>query len=205
MHLFGHHHAAPGSPRVLHPALSLPPPATTSAHPSTEQLGADRLDRAQFAFVQQAFRGLGFGRITQVLSDHQRHARLVGGCNHVPALLHGNRHGFLAYDVFAGFGGCDGQRRMGVVRGADVDGLDVGLAQHLFHVQVDGVGVDAGFPGKLLGERLNEVTNGVELHPIGTFQVGGQVCAGNTAGPYDADFEWIGHWFSLSPCGFLFG
>ena len=99
--------------------------------------------------------------------------------------------GFSQMTCLPGFGGGDGQRRVGVVCRADVDGIDVGLAQHLVYVQVDGV--DAGFPGKLLGERLNEVANGVELHAIGTFQVGGQVCASNTSGPYDADFEWIGH------------
>ena len=135
----------------------------------------------QFAFVQQAFCSLGFRRVTQVLSDHQGDSRLVGGVNHVPALLHGNRHGLLDDDMFAGFGGGDGQRRVGVVGGADVDRLDVGIAQHFVDIQVDGV--DAGFFRKLLGKRFNEVANGVELNPIGTFEVRGQVCAGMPPAP----------------------
>ena len=74
-----------------------------------------------------------------MLGDHEDHARLVGRVDHVPATLQRGRHRLLDDRMFARSGGGHGQRRVRVVRGADVHRFDVRFAQHFVDIQVDGL------------------------------------------------------------------
>ena len=46
-----------------------------------------RLNPAELAFLKEALRRPGFGRMAQVLGDHQRHPGFVGSVDHRPALV----------------------------------------------------------------------------------------------------------------------
>ena len=156
----------------------------------------DRLDLAQRAAVDEALRRGGVPRVAQVLRNHQGHARAVGGPDHVPAFLYRVRHGFLDQHVFAGLCGGDGLRRMQIVPGADIDGIDVGPAQHVIEVQVDVI--DAGPLGVVPCRGFDHIAHGCQLHPIRMLQVRGHVPVGNSSGAHQTHLEWSGHDPSVS-------
>ena len=161
-------------------------------------MGLDRLDRAQRAFIEHALHGFRLQRMPQVLGDHQRHARLVGGFDHLPAFVERDRHGLLGDRVLARFGRGDGQRRVRVVRRADIHGIDVRLAQHFPEVRVDRIDP---VPLPELGYGiLDDIACGSELYLVWKLLVRGQVTAGNASRPDQTHFEWLGHgsWVSLA-------
>ena len=127
----------------------------------------------------------------QVLSDHQRHPRLVGGVDHLPAFVERDRHRLLGNRVLARLGRGDGEGRVGVVGRADVHGIDVRLAQHLPEVRVDRVDL---VPLPELGYGiLDDIACGRELYLVWKLLIGGQVTAGNASRPNQAHFKWLGH------------
>ena len=81
MHAGDHQHAA-ATLAVVHPVTF--PGATVAA---SHQVRTNGVNLAQPAVVDSTFRRLGFGRVTQVLGDHQLHPGVVGRGNHVPATL----------------------------------------------------------------------------------------------------------------------
>ena len=156
----------------------------------------DRLDLTQSAAIDEALGCGGVTRVTQVLRDHQGRARAVGGPDHVPAFLYRVRHGFLDQHVFAGLCGGDGLRRMQIVPGADIDGIDVGPAQHVVEVQVDVI--DAGPLGVVPCRGFDHVAHGRQAHPVRMLQVRGHVPVGNASGADQTHLEWSGHDPSVS-------
>ena len=171
--------------------------------PARRGLVSNRLDLAQLALVDEAFRRRRIARVAQMLRDHQGHPRLIGRVDHVPAFLHGVRHGFLDQHVFAGPCRGDSLRRMQVVAGADIDGIDVGPAQHVVQVQVDVI--DAGSFGVVPYCRFDDIARGRETHAIRILQVRGQVPIGNSSGAHQTHLEWFGHDPSVSPCALVGG
>ena len=93
--------------------------------------------------------------------------------------------------MLAGLRGGDGVGRVLRVAGADVHRIDVGIAEHVVEVRVDGV--DAGVLRIRLGEGLDHVADRDHVYPVGMLQVRGHVCPCDASGAYHADFQWFGH------------
>ena len=93
--------------------------------------------------------------------------------------------------MFAGFSDGDSLGRMQVMTSANIYRINVGFAQHLVEVQINGI--DARFPCVLLCERFNDVAYRCELHPIGMLQVSGHMSIGDASGANKTDFQWFGY------------
>ena len=80
---------------------------------------------------------------------------------------------------------------MRVVRGADVDRFDVGVAQHVMDIQVDGV--DTCPSGVVSGGVFDDIAYGHQPDLVAMIEEGGQVSTGDAARADQADLQWFGH------------
>ena len=155
------------------------------AHPASRRathchVCANRLDLSELALVDEPFHRRGFARMTQLMRDHQGHSRLVGGFDHVAATLQRVRHRLLDEDMLAGLHRGDGAWHVCRVIRADVHRFDIGVAEHVVQIRVDGV--DARVFRIVPRERLHHVAYGCETHPVGMREVGGHVISCDAAG-----------------------
>ena len=94
-------------------------------------------------------------------------------------------HRLLDERMLARRSGSDGLRPVLVVTAADVDRIEVNLAQHLLVVGVDGF--DAGFLRIRVGRRFDDVAHGNKPHPIRIIEVRGHVGVGYPPSPDQSD------------------
>ena len=172
-------------------AVGHPVPGGFRAHDTDDRVGLNRPDLAQGAFVQKTFYRAGVGPVTQVLGDHEGHTCFVGRFDHVPAVLERVRHRFLDDHVLAGAGGRNRRGGMLIVAGADVHRIDVGVAQHVIEVRVDGF--DARSLRVIPRRRFDDIAHGGEPHPVRMLQVRGHVGVGNAPAAYHPDLQWLSH------------
>ena len=95
-------------------------------------------DLAQLAGLDAAAEGHVAGYVAELLGGHEGDAGLLGGLEDLAAFVDRDGHQLFEQHVLAGAGGGDRKRGVGVVDGADVDGVDLGVGGEL----AGGVGAD---------------------------------------------------------------
>ena len=135
-------------------------------------------------------------------ADHEEAAGLVGRGLHRRGLRGVHRHRLFAEDVLAGVEGGDGALRVGVVPGADADGVDLGQGgEHLVLVVEDAFLGDPILLRLLLRARLVDVAERVDFD-VGVARVAAEVAVADSAASDHGDLDLLVHGL---PLGWLKG
>ncbi|MNE45182.1 hypothetical protein D3C80_1394550 [compost metagenome] len=94
-------------------------------------LGADMVDLADRAFVDQAADMADDGVLNVVVAHGRRFARPAGGIAHLYRIGKGGRHRLFAPDMLAGLKGGNGHFRVEGIRRGDRDDVDLGIGQQI--------------------------------------------------------------------------
>ena len=127
---------------------------------------------------------LGDRGVLEPPAAHHLYARLVGGALEPPGLGDGHGRGLLDEDVLAGAGGLDGEFGVGVVGGADGDGVHLVVGEHL--VEVGRPVLHLALLGALAGGLLAYVHGGVDVY-LGGLEHVAQVGPADAAASDDCD------------------
>jgi len=98
--------------------------------------GADFIDSPEHALVQQLLSLRHCRQVELVVGAHQRHARCTDSRPHLVGLLHSQAERLFTQDVFACLSSSHDCLGVEMVRQADVDGVELGLQDHLPEVGV---------------------------------------------------------------------
>ena len=181
--------------------------------PILEEVGAVVEHAAQLAGGHDVLRERHGGEETVVIPDEVREARLLDCGDHLLALLAVEGEGLFAEDHLAVLDALQGDLGVRVVRGADVDGVDVGARDHLAPIRfVGGVApllgevLDLGFVAAADGLADDVVAGGqlVLREEVTDLRVGVGVGAAHEAVTDETDANGFRHMFRskrLAECG----
>ena len=157
---------------------------------SDDDAHADHVGGANDAALDELL-GLDEGRVVEkVLGYAIEGAGAGGGIGDTGGFLQVAGHGFLAGDVLAGLERGDGLVGVEGRWGEELDGVDVGVVEHLVIAAVD-AGGDVPLGGALLGALGGGVAEGGDL-ALRVLKVAGGVEPGDGAAADDGNAD-VGH------------